>query len=583
MFVKIVCTIGPASENYDTLKAMADAGMNVARLNFSHGDYEGHEKKLKLVRQVERDVRKPIAALLDTKGPEIRTGKMQDGAIPLEQGSQIVLTGKEECIGTPKRIHVKYPLLADEVTPGQSVFIDDGSLRLEVERVDGDDVVCKVIVGGVLKDTKGVNIPGADISLPALSEKDREDIAWGIQHGMEYLAVSFVKTRQDVLDVRKLVKSCGGAMKLLAKIETYQAVQNIEEIIDVVDGVMVARGDLGVEIPTEDVPLVQKRIIGLCRSKGKVVIVATQMLDSMIRNPRPTRAEASDVANAVLDGTDAVMLSGETASGSYPVQAVATMRHIVDRTERELGMWGVPFHDGASVMGVPDAVSDAAVLISKRVQASAILSLTKSGSTAKMISKHRPMCPILGLTPLQQTWRELALWWGVQPVRLVEQNDVNVAAREAINKCLQDGLLTEGELVVITAGVPLGQPGFTNMVEVLTTGTVLLSGIPLLNKNMSGPICIATTPQEALEKATPGCVLVVRQITEDYRPVLDKVGALISESGMLVADGNSLAVDYNLPCVIRVMDAFATLADGDIVTVDGTKGLIYRGKVRLVI
>ena len=403
MFVKIVCTIGPASENYDTLKAMADAGMNVARLNFSHGDYEGHEKKLKLVRQVERDVRKPIAALLDTKGPEIRTGKMQDGAIPLEQGSQIVLTGKEECIGTPKRIHVKYPLLADEVTPGQSVFIDDGSLRLEVERVDGDDVVCKVIVGGVLKDTKGVNIPGADISLPALSEKDREDIAWGIQHGMEYLAVSFVKTRQDVLDVRKLVKSCGGAMKLLAKIETYQAVQNIEEIIDVVDGVMVARGDLGVEIPTEDVPLVQKRIIGLCRSRGKVVIVATQMLDSMIRNPRPTRAEASDVANAVLDGTDAVMLSGETASGSYPVQAVATMRHIVDRTERELGMWGVPFHDGASVMGVPDAVSDAAVLISKRVQASAILSLTKSGSTAKMISKHRPMCPILGLTPLART------------------------------------------------------------------------------------------------------------------------------------------------------------------------------------
>ena len=339
MFVKIVCTIGPASENYDTLKAMADAGMNVARLNFSHGDYEGHEKKLKLVRQVERDVKKPIAALLDTKGPEIRTGRMQDGAIPLEQGSQIVLTGKEECVGTPKRIHVKYPLLADEVTPGQSVFIDDGSLRLEVERVDGDDVVCKVIVGGILKDTKGVNIPGADISLPALSEKDREDIAWGIQHGMEYLAVSFIKTRSDVLEVRKLIKSCGGTMKIIAKVETHQAVQNLVEIVDVVDGMMIARGDLGVEIPTEDVPLVQKHIIEMCRSRGKVVIVATQMLDSMIRNPRPTRAEASDVANAVLDGTDAVMLSGETASGAYPVEAVATMRRIVDRAEEELGIW----------------------------------------------------------------------------------------------------------------------------------------------------------------------------------------------------------------------------------------------------
>ncbi|MCR4818416.1 MAG: pyruvate kinase [Fretibacterium sp.] len=586
MFVKIVCTIGPASENYDTLKSMAEAGMNVARLNFSHGDYEGHEKKLNLVRQVERDLGKPIATLLDTKGPEIRTGQMQNGEILLTSGSEIVLTTDENCIGTPERIYVNYPLLAQEVTPGQNIFIDDGALHLEVERIEGRDVLCRVIVGGALRNTKGINVPGADMSFPALSEKDRADIIWGIQHSMEYLAVSFVKNRADILEVRKLIHDCGSTMKILAKIETSQAVTNIEEIVEAADGVMVARGDLGVEIPTEDVPLVQKHIIEMCRTRGKVVIVATQMLDSMIRNPRPTRAEASDVANAVLDGTDAVMLSGETASGNYPVQSVATMRHIVDRTEKELGIWGI--HNlgqtiPLEVPSVPDAVSGAAVLIARQIGAPAIICLTRSGMTARMISKHRPSCPILGVTPSQQTWRELSLWWGVQPVRLFEMSDVNVAAKEAINTCVSDGLLPDGELVVITAGVPIGRPGSTNMVEVLTTGTIILSGTPLLNKNASGPVCIARTPKEAMEKATPGCVLVVRQLSEDYRPVLDKVSALLFESGMLISEGNSLAMDYNLPCIVGVADAFSTLMDGDIVSVDGTRGLIYKGKVRLVV
>lgn len=586
MFVKIVCTIGPASENYDTLKAMAEAGMNVARLNFSHGDYEGHERKLNLVRQVERDLKRPIATLLDTKGPEIRTGQMQNGEIQLTAGSEIVLTSDETCIGTPERIYVNYPLLSQEVMPGQNIYIDDGALHLEVERIEGQEVMCRVIVGGPLRNTKGINVPGADMSFPALSEKDRADIVWGIQHSMEYLAVSFVKTRADILEVRKLIHDCGSTMKILAKIETSQAVQNISEIVDAVDGVMVARGDLGVEIPTEDVPLVQKHIIEMCRTRGKVVIVATQMLDSMIRNPRPTRAEASDVANAVLDGTDAVMLSGETASGNYPIQSVATMRHIVDRAEKELGIWGIHNLDQtipSEVPSVPDAVSGAAVLIAKQISAPAIICLSRSGMTARMISKHRPSCPILGVTPSQQTWRELALWWGVQPVRLFEMSDVNVAAKEAINNCVSAGLLQEGELAVITAGVPIGRPGSTNMVEVLTTGTIILSGTPLLNKNASGPVCIAHTPQEAMEKATPGCVLVVRQLSEDYRPVLDKVSALLFESGMLISEGNSLAMDYNLPCIVGVADAFSTLMDGDIVSVDGTRGLIYKGKVRLVV
>ncbi len=589
MFVKIVCTIGPASDNYETLKSMAEAGMNVARLNFSHGDYEGHEKKLKLVRRVERAVKKPIAALLDTKGPEIRTGHMQNGEINLVQGAKITLVAGdvEPFEGTPERIYVNYKLLAQEVTPGQNIFIDDGALNLEVESVEGDEVHCKVIVGGPLRNTKGINLPGADITLPALSEKDKQDIAWGIQHGMEYLAVSFVKTRQDIVDVKRLIQSYGGNMKVLAKIETKQAVDNIAEIVDVVDGVMVARGDLGVEIATEDVPLVQKKIIEMCRVRGKVVIVATQMLDSMIRNPRPTRAEASDVANAVLDGTDAVMLSGETASGNYPVQAVSTMRRIVDKAEKELELWGNHKNNEQNPLdlwgiAVPDAVSGAAVLIAKQIKAPAIISLSRSGLTARMISKHRPECPILGVTPSQQTWRELALWWGVQPVRLSEMADINVAAREAVNVCVAQKLLPEGELVVITAGVPVGRPGSTNVVEVLTTGTVLLSGTPLLRKNATGKICIARTPEEALTKATEGCILVVRQLNEAYRPILDKVGAVLFESGLLFAEGNSLAIDYNLPAIVGVADAFSTLMDDDIVSIDGTRGLVYRGVVRLV-
>ncbi|MBQ3586632.1 MAG: pyruvate kinase [Synergistaceae bacterium] len=589
MFVKIVCTIGPASDNYETLKAMAEAGMNVARLNFSHGDYDGHEKKLKLIRRVERAVKKPIAALLDTKGPEIRTGHMQNGEIQLVQGAKVVISSCDESFeGTAEKFWVNYKLLAQEVKPGQNIYIDDGALNLEVEKVEGDDVTCKVIVGGPLRNTKGINLPGADITLPALSEKDKQDIAWGIQHGMEYLAVSFVKTRSDIVEVRRLIQEYGSGMKILAKIETRQAVDNFAEIVDVVDGVMVARGDLGVEIATEDVPLVQKRIIEMCRVRGKAVIVATQMLDSMIRNPRPTRAEASDVSNAVLDGTDAVMLSGETASGNYPVQAVATMRKIVDRAEKELQIWGNHKNNEQNPLElegipVPDAVSGAAVLIAKQINAPAIISLSRSGLTAKMISKHRPECPILGLTPSQQTWRELALWWGVHPVRLSEMSDINVAAREAVTTCVREKLLPEGELVVITAGVPVGRPGSTNVVEVLTTGTILLSGTPLSHKNASGKVCIARTPQEAIDKVTPGCILVVRQLSEEYRPVLPKVGAVLFESGLLFSEGNSLAMDYNLPCIVGVADAFSTLMDDDVVSIDGTRGLVYRGVVRLVV
>jgi len=580
MFVKIVCTIGPASENYEVLTSMAKAGMNVARLNFSHGDHEGHERKLDLIRQIERDMDVPIAALLDTKGPEIRTGSVEGGEITLTEGSTVVLT-EAPCLGTPERVHVNCPALTGYLHKGQNVYIDDGTLHLEVESVSGQDITCRVIVGGVLRNNKGVNVPGAAVPLPAISEKDKDDIAWGIQRNMEYLALSFVKTRADILEVRKFIKSLNGNFKVIAKIETYEAVQNIEEIVDVSDGVMVARGDLGVEIPTEDVPLVQKQIIELCRSQGKVVIVATQMLDSMIRNPRPTRAEANDVANAVLDGADAVMLSGESASGAYPVQAVATMRRIVDRAEKELaGQQGR--RRRPNLASVPDAVSDAAVLISKQVDAAAIICLTKSGATAKMIGKYRPTCPIYGVTPSRTVWRELALCWGIHPLRLHELSDVTVAAKESIAACLKSGHIREGELVVITAGIPLAHSGITNMVEVLTTGEIILTGVSLVKKNACGRVCIAHSAKEAAEKVTDGCILVVRHLSNEYNSVLGRVGAVISENEASYY-GNILTLEHDVPCVMGVRDALFTLSDGMEITVDGPRGLIYRGCVKLVI
>ena len=578
--VKIVCTIGPACSNYETLSAMAKAGMNVARLNFSHGAYDGHQKMLELVRRVEKDLNTPIAALLDTKGPEIRTGKVEGGTVALEQESLLVLT-TEEIVGNSSRVFMNYPQLAREVSVGQEIFIDDGTLHLKVEEIRGGDVVCRVIVGGLLADTKGINIPGAELSLPALSEKDIEDIKWGVQHEMEYIAVSFVKNRRDIMEVRRIMEEFGEPMKVIAKIETRQAVQNIEEIVEVVDGMMIARGDLGVEIPTEDVPLQQKRIIDICRAKGKAVIVATQMLDSMIRNPRPTRAEASDVANAVLDGADAVMLSGETAKGAYPLRSVETMKRIVARAESEIELWERPLHAVSTTMGVPDAVSSAAVLIARQMKASAIVSMTKSGSTAQMVSKHRPPCTILGATPSQRTWRELSLYWGVLPLMKEEMTDQNTAVDSVLGSCVASGHIREGDLVVVTAGVPLGTAGTTNLVQVHIAGKILLKGLSLLKREARGAVCVARSASEAREKMTKGAVLVARNTDKEYLPAMRLASAVVVEEGGLTSHTAIVALELGIPCIVSAEGALSLLSDGMLVTVDGYRGILYHGRVKL--
>jgi len=580
--VKIVCTIGPACSKYETLVEMAKAGMNVARFNFSHGAYEGHLEMLKLIRRVEKDLKVPIACLLDTKGPAIRTGRVEGGTVSLEQGSILTLT-TVPLTGTASRVFVNYEALPREVVPGQEIFIDDGTLHLRVEEVSGTDVVCRVIVGGLLSDTKGVNIPGAEISLPALSEKDIEDIRWGIDNQMEYIAVSFVKNRGDIMDVRRIMEQSGGSMKVIAKIETRHAVRNIEEITDVVDGVMIARGDLGVEIPTEDVPLQQKRIIDICRVKGKAVIVATQMLDSMIRNPRPTRAEASDVANAVLDGADAVMLSGETAKGAYPLRSVQTMKQIVSRAESEIELWERPLHSISRTMGLPDAVSSASVLVARQMKAAAIISMTQSGSTAQMVSKHRPPCPILGATPSVRTWRELALYWGVIPLMKEEMKDQNTAVDSAIASCISAGQIREGDLVVVTAGVPLGAAGTTNMLQVHIAGNILLKGLSLLKREARGTVCTARSAAEALEKMTSGAVLVVGSTDREYIPAMKRASAIVAEEGGLTSHAAIVSLELGIPCVVNAEKALSLLSDGMVVTIDGYRGLIYHGRVKLTV
>lgn len=581
--VKIVCTLGPACDSQETLGAMARAGMNVARLNFSHGSYESHGRNLENIRTVERSLRIPLATMLDTKGPEIRTGRLKGGhPVHLAQGGVFSFV-PEEVEGDSTQVTISYPEICSELKTGQDVFIDDGTLQLRVLEARGDRLVMDILVGGELGEHKGVSVPGANLKIPTLTEKDRSDIRWGLDNGLDYIAVSFVRSRDDIMEVRRVMEELGGSMKIIAKIETSEAAASLQEIMEVVDGLMVARGDLGVELPAEEVPLIQKRMVDLGRSQGKPVIVATQMLDSMIRNPRPTRAEVNDVANAVLDGADAVMLSGETAKGIYPVQAVETMARIISRTEKEIRVWQRPSSlPPVASQTVPDAVSHAAVTISDQMQAKVILSLTQSGSTARMVSKYRPSCSITGVTADPKTWRELALIWGVFPILTGKTHeDEREMVESGLLATLAEGLASEGDIVVVTSGIPTGIAGTTDMVKVHTVGRIVVKGISLVRKEAFGPVVKGSTPEEAARKMQKGAVLVARQTDRDYVDVIRQASAIICEEGGLTSHAAILALEMGIPCVVSAKDALRLLEDGMLVTVDGSRGLVYQGKVRV--
>ena len=570
--------MGPACWDEETISELVVSGMNVARLNFSHGDYASHTRTIDNVRKVEERLRRPVATLLDTKGPEIRTGMLPNHEkIQLESGKEFYLFF-EAVEGNADGVHVDYPDLYKEVSVGQEIFIDDGSLLLSVEALDPAAIKCRVLVGGELGEKKGVNVPGANLSVPTLTDKDISDIRWGVEHKVDYIAVSFVRTKEDILGVRKVLEEHLGESKIIAKIETRRSVQNIDEILAVVDGVMVARGDLGVEMPTEDVPMVQKEIIEKCRSQGKPAIVATQMLDSMIRNPKPTRAEASDVANAVIDGADAVMLSGETASGRYPVASVKIMNKILMRTEENLREWQrtpkIFFNCGE----VADAVSRAARDISETVCAAAILSLTRSGATARMVSKYRPDCPVIALTPSFSTWRELALVWGVYPLICPFTTDVEESVSNSLSIVQEEGLIKGGDNVVFTSGIPLGIPGSTNLVQVYTVGEIIGKGLSLIKRKVRGVVCKAENYEEANEKVTPGSILVVRKTDKDFIPSMERSAGVISEEEGFSCHTAVASLDMGLPGIVGVSGIFDTVEDGMLITLDGIRGVVYLGR-----
>ena len=472
---KIVCTIGPACSSYEKLRAVAEAGMDVARLNFSHGSHESHSEALGTIRRVEQELDRPIAVMLDTKGPEIRTGLLTAHApVALRSGASFLLHFTPE-EGDSSGVYVDYEPLGREVSKGQDIYIDDGAIHLSVVNVSEAGILCTVVTGGELGERKGVNVPGAELSVPTLTDKDRLDLAWGVEHQVDFVAVSFVRSPDDIREVRRVIAELGGSIRIIAKMETRQSVENLDAILAEADGMMVARGDLGVEIDTADVPMVQKQIIEKCRRCGKPVIVATQMLDSMIRSPRPTRAEASDVANAVFDGADAVMLSGETAGGKYPVESVRMMDGIVRRAESEAGEWQKPV-SAQELDSAADAVSHAAKLAAASLNAAAILSITLSGATARSVSKYRPPCPVMAVTPSVATWRGLSLVWGVQAVRTEFVHDLEASLKAALEALLSKGMLKKEDTVVITAGMPIGVQGSTNLLYIHTVGSPVIGG-----------------------------------------------------------------------------------------------------------
>lgn len=466
---KIICTIGPASESEEKLKELMLAGMNVARFNFSHGTHKEQLEKYNRVLKVRKELGLPVATLLDTKGPEIRLRDFEGGKVELKAGQTFTLT-TDEVLGTSQKAAITYVNLKNDISVGTSILIDDGLIEMAVEEITGNDIVCRVINGGCVSNHKGVNVPGAVLSMPYISEVDRDDIIFGIEHGFDFIAASFARTKEDILEVRKILDEHGSKMKIIAKIENMQGINNLEEIIRVSDGIMVARGDMGVEVAMEEVPILQKKMIRMAVAQGKHVITATQMLESMIHNPRPTRAEATDIANAIYDGTTAIMLSGESAAGRYPVEAVKTMDRIARRAEQENGYRSrmQKEQDGKDdTTDITTAISHATCSVAMDLKAAAIITVTMSGFTANMIARYKPDCRIIGCTVDEKVCRQLNLLWGVNPVLIKKEETTDELFEAAVFKAKQEGLIKSGDRVVITAGVPLGIAGNTDMIHVV--------------------------------------------------------------------------------------------------------------------
>ena len=577
---KIVCTIGPAITDVNMMKRLIQAGMNVARFNFSHGSHEEHLERIVMVRQAAAELGARVALMLDNRGPEIRLGSFEKGKIMLEQGATFTLT-TDDIVGDEHRVTVQYPAMPSEVASGRQIVLDDGNLVLKVQHVEGNDIHCTVVIGGELSDRKKVNLPGSVVALPAIDAKDISDIRFAIDNDFDFVAASFIRKAQDIVEIRRVIEAHRGKLKVIAKIESQEGLDNLDEIITVVDGLMVARGDLGVEIPTENVPIVQKEMIAKCNRLGLPVITATQMLDSMIRNPRPTRAEANDVANAILDGSDAIMLSGETANGKYPVEAVETMDRIAVKTEEAMiaqSNWSL--RRQVSDPSITDAIGHAVCQTALTLGVKAIVTATTSGYTARMIAKYRPTVPVIATTTNEKTANQLMLSWGVQPLISSEILDTDMMVRNSISVALDAGYLENGDLAVLTAGVPIGIPGSTNMLQVITVGEVLVSGMVIGGQGMvTGKAVVARTPEEAMAKMSKGDILIAHSLDRDYIPAVELAAGLITEEGGLSSSGAIIGLSLHIPVMVGAEEAISLIPDGMLITLD-PYNKVYRGKTK---
>ena len=576
---KIICTLGPSTDKEGVLRELIANGMNVARFNFSHGSHEEHLGRLEKLKALREELGKPVAALLDTKGPEIRLKDFKNGVENLVAGQTFTLTTRD-VEGTNEICSITYKDLPMDVEPNGTIMLDDGLIKLQIQTVNDTDIVCTVLNNGKIKNKKGVNVPGVHLSMPYMSQRDKDDIIFGIQQGYDFIAASFVRTAQDVYDIRNLLNQYDSNIRIIAKIENREGVNNIDSILAAADAVMVARGDLGVEIDFTELPGIQKTIIDRSFSFGKPIVTATQMLDSMIVNPRPTRAEISDVANAIYDGTSAIMLSGETAAGAYPVEALKTMSAIAERTEQEgFHLRGRMRDSNPGKISVSDATAHAACLTARDVNAAAIVTVSESGTTARLLSKYRPQQPIIACVMREQVQRQLSLSWGITPLMmsLAHSTDELIEMSTALAK--ENGYLHNGELAVVTAGVPVGVSGTTNMIKIHMVGNCLATGVgvgPENNDVASGKACVCRTMDEVRAKFKPGMVLVVPSTSNEMLSFVRDAAALVVEEPGLNSHAAIAGKALLKPTVVGAAGATSHIRDGLMVAVDCAHGSVQR-------
>lgn len=581
---KIVCTIGPSSQDEEIFKELVLSGLNVARLNFSHGTHEEHKSKIDVIKKVREELNTSTAIMLDTKGPEIRTRDFEKGQAELIKGQEFILTTRD-VLGNEKMVSVTYDQFAKDIKTGDTVLIDDGLISMEVIEVINDtDLKCIVKNGGTIKNKKGINVPNVNINLPALTDKDISDIKFGIEQGIDYIAASFIRKADDVIGIRRILED-GNAdnIMIISKIENRQGVENIDEIIEVSDGIMVARGDLGVEIPAEEVPLVQKALIKKCNEAGKPVITATQMLDSMIRYPRPTRAEVSDVATAIFEGSDAIMLSGETASGSYPSEAVKTMARIAVMIEKSLNYEELlkdkyfGFNNS-----ITDSISYATCKSCLDLKASAIISATSSGYTAAAVSRFRPVAPIIAATQSEQVMRRLALYWGVYPMKIEKLHSTDDIIEKSVEKALELGYLKKGDLTIITAGVPVGVSGSTNLLKVHIVSELLYKKVGVGKETVIGKAVIAKNENDLRDKFDEGDIIVMTSTYKEIVEYMERASAIIVEEGGLTSHAIIAGLNLGKEVVVGAEDCTKIINDGELLTVNGKLGVVYRGQANIM-